>query len=253
MDGNLVYTSWPEIAFLIGGSVTQCFFIAVAEVVGRRSVLFTSIISYTIGAVLCSTAFIFPVLIVGRCVQGFGAGGMIAMMLVMMKDIVPSRPRPFYAGIIFGFGAIGAALGPIIGSVLLERASWKTLFYIMIPFSGLLLLAIPWLSISDEELVAGRQILGIDWTGGFIFTGSLVSLLLGITWGGELYPWNSWRVILTVAAGGLGLLAALVYEKSGASQPFIQFHILRIAPAAYICIFLNGMMVSQIPPKILFP
>jgi MFS family permease len=245
LDGNPVYTAWLEIGFLVTASVTQRFFVAVAEVVGHRCVLFTAVISYTIGAVLCSTAFIYIILIVGRCVQGFGAGGMVAMMLVVVKDIFPDRPRPFYAVIIFGFGAIGAALGPVVGSTILERTSWKTLFYITIPFSGLLLLAIPWLNFSSEELVEGRQFLAIDWTGGIMFTGSLVSLLLGLTWGGQLYPWTSWRVILTLAAGGLGLVATLVYEKSGASQPFIRFRILKLAPAAYFCIFLNGVMVGH--------
>jgi MFS family permease len=191
-------------------------------------------------------------LIIGRCIQGFGAGGMIAIMLVIVKDIVPSRPRPIYAGIIFGSGSIGAALGPIIGSVVLGRTTWNTLFYITIPLSGLLLLAIPWLRISNEELAEGRQFLSIDWTGGVIFTGGLSSLLLGISWAGELYPWNSWRVILAVAAGGFGVLAALVYEKGCASRPFIPFRILMLAPTAFICIFLTGMMVSQLSIHCLF-
>lgn len=84
-----------------------------------------------------------------------------------------------------------------------------------------------------------------------LFTASSSSFLLGITWGGSQFPWNSWRTILPIVAGGVGLVAAFVWELYGAKRPFLRVSIMTdlSSAVAYMGTLIQGAMASQNNPQ----
>lgn len=98
----------------------------------------------------------------------------------------------------------------------------------------------------ESELQSVRERLRrVDWTGMFILTASLISLLYGVTSGGVLQPWNSAAVVSTIVIGALGTAGFLLYEEYFAKEPMVPLRIFsnRTSGAAYISSFILGFVL----------
>jgi hypothetical protein len=91
-----------------------------------------------------------------------------------------------------------------------------------------------------------ERFLRVDWFGMALFLASTCSLLIGITAGGTQFPWNSWRTLIPVIFGLVGLVLALLWERFSAPKPFLRLSLFqtRSANAAYCCTVLQGLVVS---------
>jgi MFS family permease len=76
------------------------FTAAVSDVLGRPQILTVSLVSFTVGSILCAISRGIGLMIVGRCLQGVGGGAVIILSQVIFSDIVPTRFRPKYFGIV---------------------------------------------------------------------------------------------------------------------------------------------------------
>jgi MFS family permease len=90
---------WVGTSYLLTSAVTMPFLAAVSDIFGRTWVLLSSLASFTIGTIICCTADNIGALLVGRCIQGIGGGGILILALVIITDIVPLRFRPKWFGI----------------------------------------------------------------------------------------------------------------------------------------------------------
>ena len=116
----------------------QPFIAALSDIFGRKETLITSIVLFTLGTLLCApVAKNFTVFFVGRSVQGIGGGGIITMGQVIFADIVPLRQRPKYFSIVLAAWALGSVLGPLIGGLFVEHATWAWCFYINVSITRL--------------------------------------------------------------------------------------------------------------------
>jgi predicted membrane channel-forming protein YqfA (hemolysin III family) len=86
----------------------------------------------------------------------------------------------------------------------------------------------------------------IDWAGSFIFIASTTSLLIGISWGGVMYPWDSWRTLVPIIIGFAGLFGFVFYEKHVAADPVIRLRVFksRTSLVNYAGTFFHGLVVS---------
>lgn len=86
----------------------------------------------------------------------------------------------------------------------------------------------------------------VDWVGGFLFISSATGLLIAISWGGTQEPWSSFRTIVPLAFGALGLVGTVFWECFGAREPFLRHSLFRhrSAFAVYAGSFFQGLLVS---------
>lgn len=224
------------------------FIASLSDIFGRAPVLLASLACFTLGTILCCVAENLATLIAGRCVQGIGGGGLIILGLVIFTDIVPLRFRSKYYGIIQGAWAIGTCIGPIVGGAFVANTTWRWIFYIMFPFAGIAFITIPFVLTLKPRTESLLTKLGrVDWFGGFLFISSSTSLLIAISWGGSQYAWDSFRTLVPLILGALGLVATCVWEAKFAKEPFFGRHIFhcRDAFAAYIGTTAQGFLVSK--------
>ena len=73
----------------------------------------------------------------------------------------------------------------------------------------------------------------VDWIGNFIFIASSTSFLIPLTWGGVQYPWDSWRTLVPLLIGLLGMVGFCVYERKVAIEPTIRLELLQSYNLAY--------------------
>jgi MFS family permease len=83
-----------------------------------------ALVSFTVGAVICGAAEDMAVLLLGRCIQGVGAGGITTLTEIIVTDLVPLRDRGKWFSIIGAAVAVGTSAGPVIGGSLAEKVSW---------------------------------------------------------------------------------------------------------------------------------
>lgn len=184
-------------------------------------------------------------MIAGRAIQGIGAGGINVLIEVIVCDLVPLRQRGNYLAAIFGLVAIGTALGPFFGGLIVQYSSWRWVFYLNLPVGGVaLLLLFIFLHVKSKKEPTLAMSLGkIDWVGNALFITAVSSTLVGLGWAGAVYAWSSFRVIVPLVLGLLGLAAFLVLEKFVA-EPMVPLRLFsnRTLIAVYLLTFLHSVI-----------
>jgi hypothetical protein len=86
----------------------------------------------------------------------------------------------------------------------------------------------------------------VDWIGGISFIFSITAFLLGLTWGGIQFSWSSWRTLLPLLLGLLGLAGSIWWEMTHAKRPFIRMSLFGSISsiAVYTCAIFQGLVVS---------
>lgn len=206
-----------------------------------------SLAFFTIGTLLCCLSHNFNEFLAGRSIQGVGGGGILALGLVILTDIVPLRQRPIYLGVNQLSWALGSICGPLIGGLFVQHTTWRWIFYLNYPFCGVGFLTVPLvIRLHVTRAPLKERLLYVDWMGGFLFVSSTCSFLIGVTWGGSQYPWKSWRTLTPIVVGFAGVVATVLWERYGASRPFLRLELFNSysALAAYVGAVLQGLLVS---------
>ncbi|KAK3903165.1 general substrate transporter [Staphylotrichum tortipilum] len=236
IEGTIITSALPTITADLGGGssfiwVPNGYFLATmvmlplmaqaANVFGRRWLTLISVAMFTLGSGICGGANSPAMLIGGRVVQGLGGGGIALMINIILTDLIPLRERGKYMAIVQMVSAVGAALGPFLGGLLTERSTWRWVFYINLPIGGTSLIAL-FFSLRVASPPAGtwsEKLRRIDFAGNAIFIASTVAVLIGVTWGGTMYPWKSANVLVPLILGLLGFGLFLAYEWTIAPNP----------------------------------
>ncbi|KAK2055060.1 major facilitator superfamily transporter [Colletotrichum caudatum] len=247
LGGSATDAFWAGTSYLLPCAVCQPFIGALSDIFGRKEMLLFSLVFFTLGTLLCAPiASDFTVLLAGRSLQGVGGGGIITMGQIIFADIVPLRLRPKYFVFVLGAWAIGSVLGPLLGGLFVEHATWRWCFYINFPFCALGFVMVPlFVRLSTEKSSLGSKLLRIDFPGGFFFIGGMTSFLIGISWAGIQYDWTSLAVIVPISAGAAAVSCCLIWERYGAVEPFLRNSLFYSwsAVAAYLGAFCQGFLL----------
>jgi EmrB/QacA subfamily drug resistance transporter len=192
-----------------------------ADRVGRRRIFVAGLIGFSVGSVLCGLSSGVPELIAARVIQAAGAGLMVPASLSLLLASVPASGRARAIGTWSAFGALGAALGPVIGGSLVQL-SWRWVFWINVPV-GLLavLLTARVVPDSKDQHSRGRP----DLTGAVLLAGAVGLLAFALvkapSWG-----WGSAR-FLEVLAASVACGAIMIWRSRRHHSPVIELGLLR--------------------------
>ncbi|KAI1813102.1 MFS general substrate transporter [Poronia punctata] len=187
---------------------------------GRRWMMMTVVALFALGSGIAGGAANPTMLIAGRAVQGIGGGGINLLIELIVSDIVPLRQRGSYFGIVFGVFSLGTAVGPLIGGAIVDGTTWRWVFYINLPVSGVaLILHALFLHVNrDRETGVMTRLKRIDYVGNAILIASVVSVLIALSWGGTRYSWSSYQILVPLLVGIFGLVLFHIYE----GMPWVQ-------------------------------
>lgn len=137
---SMASVEWVVTANLLTIICFILIFGSLGDMIGQDKVFKLGIIVFTLGALLCAVAFSFPVLIIGRVIEGLGASATMATSQGLIAQIFPSNERGRALGISGSFVALGSMLGPALGGLILSRFNWSMIFLLNVPI-GLAALA----------------------------------------------------------------------------------------------------------------
>ncbi|KAI0454910.1 MFS general substrate transporter [Xylaria acuta] len=237
LKGSAIETFWAGSSYLLANAVFVPFLGALSDLVGRRTVLLFSVVSFTVGTIISTLATNFTILLSGRTIQGVGGGGIYTLGYIVVSDIIPLRQRPKYLALIIAGWALGTVIGPVTGGAVAEHAQWQWIFYINYPFCALGLLAVPFafrnLKLQNQPSLL-TALLRVDWFGSFLFIAGISSFLIGLTWGGVQYSWSSYQTWVPILLGGLATISSLVYEAHVPRLPFIRLSVWKNTSACLV-------------------
>ncbi len=208
--------SWVATAYLLASAIVTPIYGKLGDMFGRKKIFIISIVIFLIGSVLCGLSQSMDQLIAARAIQGLGGGGLMALVLAIVADVVPPRQRGRYQGYFGAVFAVSSVAGPLLGGLFTDHLSWHWIFFINIPL-GLIAL---WAVATKLHLPVKRSKHAIDYLGAALMSVAVVSLLLITVWGGTEYAWRSTEII------GLGILSALftvlfIVREKYAKEPII--------------------------------
>ncbi|KAK6537998.1 hypothetical protein TWF694_010891 [Orbilia ellipsospora] len=246
LKGTATEAFWTGTSFLLASTVIQPVFGSFCHIFGRKPMLLTALVLFTLGAILCAVAKNFTLILVGRTIQGIGGGGIIAVSEIILTDLVPLRERGKYFSFLSSMWALGSVLGPVLGGVFSQKVSWTWIFWINLPFCGIGFVMIPlFLKLNFIPSSMAAKLRRVDWVGGTIFIASCTSFLIPITWGGTMYAWTSWRTLVPLLVGAAGLIGFIFYEKYVAAEPLIKLGVFgqRTAAVNYLGTVMHGIVL----------
>ncbi|MFC4036579.1 MFS transporter [Streptomyces polygonati] len=221
--GGINHLSWVVTAYLLASTAATPLWGKLGDMYGRKRLFQTVIVIFLVGSALCGISQNLTELIAFRAVQGLGGGGLIALSLAIVGDIVPPRERGRYQGV---FGAVFGAssvLGPLLGGVFTEQLSWRWVFYINLPIGVVALAVIA----AVLHIPVRRTSHRIDYAGMAVVAAAATCLVLFTSLGGTTYPWGS-AVIIGLAVLGAVLVAAFVVIERRAQEPVLPPRLFRI-------------------------
>ena len=206
--------SWVVDAYLLTTTLSTPVYGKISDLYGRKKIFQVAIVIFLAGSALSGISRNIDELIGFRALQGLGGGGLMALAMATIGDIVSPRERGRYQGhfgAVFAFASIG---GPLAGGFFTEHLSWRWIFYINIPVGALALV----ITSAVLRLPLPRRERTIDYTGMALLTGGVTALLLVCMWGGQTYAWGS-RTILSMVGAGVVLCASFVFWQGRAKEP----------------------------------
>src|SRR3569623_275644 len=140
-DADFAQVQWVVISFQL--AVTTLFVGSgrLGDMFGRRRMLLAGIATFTIASLACSIAPSLPFLIAARALQGVGAAFMMSLTMAAVTDTMPNEQTGRAMGLLGTASAVGTALGPSLGGLLLTWNGWPTLFGAIAALGAALFLA----------------------------------------------------------------------------------------------------------------
>ncbi|EED17267.1 efflux pump antibiotic resistance protein, putative [Talaromyces stipitatus ATCC 10500] len=261
IEGTIITNALPTITAALGGGssslwIADAYFLAsvatlplyaqMSNIFGRRSMLLASVAIFVLGSGLSGGSSSMAMLIASRTIQGLGGGGISLLIETVVQDLVPLRERGKYMSVVLMFSTLGAALGPLLGGLIASKTTWRWVFYINVPVGGAALVALYFfLRLNYRRDQTWKQrVSRIDFVGNMIFIAAMAAMILALTWGGTVYSWSSYRILVALILGFIGLFIWTGFEWTPkfAPEPSFPRKIVsnRTSSAALILTFLHS-------------
>lgn len=224
LDTSFQKAQWIVLAYLLAVTASVVAIGRLGDVVGRRRLLVTGLLTFTVGAAAGGLAPSLAVVIAARAVQGLGAAAMMALAVAFVGDVVAPSETGRAMGLLGTTSAIGTALGPSLGGVLIHELGWRSILLVNVPL-GLIASAVAYRTLPADGPAARPHASTSALTRTLLLAVTLAAYALAATLGrGHLGARNV--ALLGAAALGAAIFARI---EARAATPLVRTPALRVA------------------------
>jgi EmrB/QacA subfamily drug resistance transporter len=221
-NASFQQVQWIVLAYLLAITTLIVSVGRLGDIAGRRRLLLAGILLFTAASILCGIAPSLWLLIAARAAQGLGAAIMMALTMAFVGETVPKAKTGSAMGLLGTMSAVGTALGPSLGGVLIAGLDWRAIFLINVPLGILtFILAYRFLPVDRQGPKTIRD--GFDTMGTLLLAITLGAYAFAMTIGrGHFGPLNI--ALLLAALFGVG---GFVFVEARAVSPLIRLAMFR--------------------------
>lgn len=220
--GGLDKLSWVVTAYLLTATASTPLWGKISDLYGRRLLFQIAIITFLVGSLLAGFSQNIEQLIAFRAIQGLGGGGLMALALATIGDVIPPRERGRYQGYFAAVFGTSSVLGPVLGGWFAEGPGWEWIFFVNIPI-GLVALVVTSAALKIPHV---RRDHTIDYLGAAVVVSAVSSFLLYTAWAGPDLGWGSSTGLALLVAGAV-LTVLFVFVELKADEPIIPMRLFR--------------------------
>lgn len=206
---SLAWSAWTVTAYTVAYAAATVLAGALGDRHGRRILFAIGMALFGLGSAVAALSGTLWVFLLGRAVQGAGAGTVFPNAQAEGVGFFPAERRGMALGIFGAVFGLAAIVGPNVGGALAQYLGWRAIFYVNLPLAAAVLALVPGLPSTRP----GRRALP-DAAGGLAFAGGIAAALLALTTAG------AWRWALLIAA--IALLAWFARRQRHAREPFLE-------------------------------
>ena len=241
---TLAELQWVVLAYLLAMTVTIVSAGRLGDLYGHRRVLLAGLILFTVASALCATSPNLAVLIAARALQGIGGAILVALPMSIARDAVPEERLGAAMGLLGTMSAVGTALGPSLGGVVMANLGWQAAFGLL-ALGGAAVLALALRALPAARTRTGPKA-KMDWVGTGLLTATLGLYALAATGAGIPAPWSGGLALLPAAA-----LALIVFVRvqMRSPSPLIPLSLVRnrsIGSGLVMNLLLGTVMMSTL-------
>ncbi|HLR40338.1 MAG TPA: MDR family MFS transporter [Virgibacillus sp.] len=238
--GGFSLYSWVFSAYLLTNAATVLMFGKLSDIFGRKPIFVIGIFIFLAGSTLSGFSTSMVMLIIARCIQGFGAGAVMPIATTIVGDIYNKEERAKIQGYLSSVWGISAVTGPLLGGFFVEVLNWRYVFWMNIPLGILAMLGIIFFLHENIE----KQKRSIDYVGSALMFIAVSALMFILVEGGVRIAWNSPLMIVLISVVVLGVILFLFQEKR-AIAPMMPFSIwkYRVITVANLITLMTGMIL----------
>jgi MFS family permease len=214
--------------------------------IGRRRLLLASILTFTAASLLCGMAPTLDLLVAARALQGLGAAGMLALSMAFVGQLVPAARTGRAMGLLGTMSAVGTALGPPLGGILIGGSGWRTIFLVSVPL-GVLTLFLAFRTLPVDQRGPAASATGFDYVGTLLLALTLGTFALAVTIGDSSLGLAKPGLLLLAGAGLVtSALVSTVLMCTLVIGPFHLSRALGLNPAAVGVVMSVGPVVAAL-------
>jgi EmrB/QacA subfamily drug resistance transporter len=242
--GGLQLYSWVYSAYFLSRAVSLPIFGKLADLYQCRGLFLASIGTFLLASIAAGCAGNMTALILARVVQGIGAGGIFALVYIILTDVAAPERRGRTLSIASSVWGIASVLGPTLGGIIVTYGSWRWVFFINLPLGMVSLWGI---GRYFTDVRPKKEKIALDLQGVATLSTAILALLFALLLGGRSHSWNSPLIVGLLGVAVLGLFA-FIYTEKKAPDPILFIGFFRNRGFAYgnAAVFLSSFAVFSL-------
>lgn len=245
------YTTWTALSQAMSTAALAPVFGRVGDVLGRRKTLLSGMAVFSLGTLLSAVANSFFLMLAARFLVGMGTAAMSPTIVAYIaSQFPPDRTAQGFSQYML-ISSISVVLGPTLGGLLVEHASWRAMMWVCTMICAAVLFSCLFLTKAQPEPQHSAAAFDLP---GAVLSFFLFSLLLCFPTVGQTIGWRS-GALAAVGVGALGCLAGLAAVEQRAAMPIFSRAFLRrraFVLSVLILFLTQGLMQANMTNLIVF-
>src|SRR3954454_10664613 len=238
---------WTVNAYTLSFAVLLLTGAALGDRFGRKRMFTIGLSAFTVASAAAALAPTTEALIAARAIQGAAAASVLPLTLTLLSEAFPAGRRGLVLGLWSGISGLAVALGPLVGSAVVDGISWHWIFWINVPI-GVALVPLAAARLEESHGPASQ----LDIAGLLLAGGGLLGLVFGIVRGAG-HGWTSPQVLGSLVAGTV-ILAAFIAHERRTAHPMLHMRFFRsrafsaangVSLAMYFGVFGSIFLLAQ--------